>query len=125
MKVLHANSRSHIAAATQKLLDQLRWKIFPHSPYSPDLAPSNYHLFLMVKEFLAENVSKVMRRWRIQRPSSLMHLWEKSGSYFRWLMLLNDVTEEEPVFGSLISFQNYPTTPRSFSTRQLLQRIDR
>jgi hypothetical protein len=26
-------------------IQELNWEILPHSPYSPDLAPSDYHLF--------------------------------------------------------------------------------
>ncbi|GBM09283.1 hypothetical protein AVEN_129823-1, partial [Araneus ventricosus] len=50
--LLHDNARPHTAAATQELLDQFGWEIFGHPPYSPDLAPSDFHLFLKLKEFL-------------------------------------------------------------------------
>ncbi|GBM52049.1 Histone-lysine N-methyltransferase SETMAR [Araneus ventricosus] len=50
--LLHDNPRPHTAAATQELLDQFGWEIFDHPPYSPDLAPSDFHLFLKLKEFL-------------------------------------------------------------------------
>ncbi|GBL96194.1 hypothetical protein AVEN_118740-1 [Araneus ventricosus] len=50
--LLHDNSRPHTAASTQELLDQFGQKIFDHPPYSPDLAPSDFHLFLKLKEFL-------------------------------------------------------------------------
>ena len=36
--------------ATQELLRHFRWEILEHPPYSPDLAPSDYHLFLALKE---------------------------------------------------------------------------
>jgi hypothetical protein len=29
------------------------WEIFDHPPYSPDLAPSDYHLFTKMKAWLA------------------------------------------------------------------------
>ena len=32
--------------------DNLHWNIIPHAPYSPDIAPSDYHLFLSLKDFL-------------------------------------------------------------------------
>jgi histone-lysine N-methyltransferase SETMAR len=35
------------------LLEQLQWKVFEHPPYSPDLAFSDFHLFLLLKRFLA------------------------------------------------------------------------
>ena len=34
------------------LRDEFHWDTFDHPPYSPDLAPSNFHLFLKMKEHL-------------------------------------------------------------------------
>jgi hypothetical protein len=34
------------------LLEKFGWEVFDHPPYSPDLAPSDYHLFPKLKEFL-------------------------------------------------------------------------
>ncbi|GBN61392.1 hypothetical protein AVEN_227055-1 [Araneus ventricosus] len=50
--LLNDNARPHTAAATQELLNQFGWEIFDRPPYSPDLAPINFHLFLKLKEFL-------------------------------------------------------------------------
>jgi hypothetical protein len=33
--------------------EQFNWENFEHPSYSPDLAPSDYHLFLHLKKFLA------------------------------------------------------------------------
>jgi histone-lysine N-methyltransferase SETMAR len=30
---------------TKEAIQELVWEILPHPPYSPDLAPSDYHLF--------------------------------------------------------------------------------
>jgi hypothetical protein len=35
------------------MIEQLQWEVFEHPPYSPDLAPSDFHLFLRLKRFLA------------------------------------------------------------------------
>ncbi|GBM69498.1 Histone-lysine N-methyltransferase SETMAR [Araneus ventricosus] len=50
--LVHNNACPHTAAATQELLDQFRWEIFDHPPYSPDLAPSDFYLPLKLKEFM-------------------------------------------------------------------------
>ncbi|GBO35272.1 Histone-lysine N-methyltransferase SETMAR [Araneus ventricosus] len=53
--LFHDNACPHSAAPNQELLDQFGWEIFDHPPYSPDLAPSDFHLFLKLKEFLGVN----------------------------------------------------------------------
>lgn len=50
---LHDNARPHTANRTRAVLDVLKWEVFPHPPYSPDLAPSDYHLFPAMKTWLA------------------------------------------------------------------------
>jgi len=42
---LHGNAPAHRALATQKKLAYLGFQYLDHPPYSPDLAPSDYHLF--------------------------------------------------------------------------------
>jgi histone-lysine N-methyltransferase SETMAR len=51
--LLHDNARPHTAARTKALLQQFNWEIFEHPPYSPGLAPSDYHLFTKMKVWLA------------------------------------------------------------------------
>jgi hypothetical protein len=34
------------------LLEHFNWELFDHPPYSPDLTPSNYHLFTYAKKWL-------------------------------------------------------------------------
>ena len=50
---LHNNTRPHTAARTNAFIKLFKWEIFDHLPYSPDLAPSNYHLFTKMKVWLA------------------------------------------------------------------------
>jgi histone-lysine N-methyltransferase SETMAR len=50
--MLHDNGRPHTAAATRDLIATFGWKQFDHPPYSPDLAPSDFHVFLKLKTFL-------------------------------------------------------------------------
>lgn len=39
------NARPHTSLVTRNKLLSLGWDLLPHPPYSPDLAPSDYHLF--------------------------------------------------------------------------------
>ena len=50
--MIHDNARPHTAASTQNLITTFGWEQFDHPPYSPDLAPSDFHLFLHLKSFL-------------------------------------------------------------------------
>jgi len=47
---LHDNVPAHRAIATKKKLVCLGFQCLDHSPYSPDLAPSDYHLFPGLKK---------------------------------------------------------------------------
>ena len=51
--MIHDNARPHTAAATQNVITTFGWEQFDHPPYSPDLAPSDFHLFPHLKSFLA------------------------------------------------------------------------
>uniref|UniRef100_A0A8R1HL54 Histone-lysine N-methyltransferase SETMAR n=2 Tax=Caenorhabditis japonica TaxID=281687 RepID=A0A8R1HL54_CAEJA len=52
--LLHDNARPHVAKATQEKLQELNWDMVSHPPYSPGIAPSDYHLFRPLKLFLKE-----------------------------------------------------------------------
>ena len=45
----HDNARPHTARLTLEKIEKMGWEVLPHPPYSPDLAPSDYHLFGFVK----------------------------------------------------------------------------
>jgi histone-lysine N-methyltransferase SETMAR len=48
----HDNARPHTARATQERTQELQWELLAHLPYSPDLAPSDFHLFGPLKNHL-------------------------------------------------------------------------
>jgi transposase len=49
---LQDNARHHTAALTMATLLKLKWDVLPHPTYSPDLTPSDYHLFGPMKKVL-------------------------------------------------------------------------
>jgi len=45
----------HIVRRRSKTyLETLKWEVLPHPPYSPDIAPSDYHLFRSMTHGLSE-----------------------------------------------------------------------
>jgi histone-lysine N-methyltransferase SETMAR len=51
---LHDNARPHIAKSTREKLLELGWVTVPHPSYSPDLAPTDYHLYRSLSNYLRE-----------------------------------------------------------------------
>ena len=72
--LLHDNARPHASIKTREAITSFGWITVSHSPYSPDLAPSDYHLFGAMEEKLRgkhyvndEEVKTAARNWlRIQ-----------------------------------------------------------
>jgi len=58
--LLHDNAHPHTAAHTLETLKQLKWEAMEHPPYSPDVAPSDLHVFRPLKEVLGEEDFHVM-----------------------------------------------------------------
>jgi hypothetical protein len=55
---------------------KLKWDVLPHPPYSPDLAPSDYHLFGPMKGFLGgkrfwnNDVIAAVQSWLHEQPKT-------------------------------------------------------
>jgi hypothetical protein len=52
--LLHDNALLHVStvARTRALLEHFNWELFVHPPYSPNLAPNDYHLFAYLNKWL-------------------------------------------------------------------------
>ena len=42
----HDKARPHVAKPVKTYLETLKWEVLPHPPYSPDIAPSDYYMYL-------------------------------------------------------------------------------
>jgi histone-lysine N-methyltransferase SETMAR len=54
VRLLHDNARPHVAKKTRQKLEKFRWHVLPHPAYSPDLNPTDYHLFSELARHLKE-----------------------------------------------------------------------
>ncbi|KAG5305955.1 MOS1T transposase, partial [Pseudoatta argentina] len=100
--LLHDNARPHVAKPVKTYLETLKWEVLPHPPYSPDIAPSNFHLFRSMAQGLADRrfhsyevAQKWIDSWRASKDMSffrrgihvLPERWEKvvssDGQYFK------------------------------------------
>ncbi|GFW65557.1 mariner Mos1 transposase [Trichonephila clavipes] len=50
----HDNAQPHIAKVDKETLEMLQRNDLDHPPYSPDIAPSDYHLFQSMRRGLAQ-----------------------------------------------------------------------
>jgi histone-lysine N-methyltransferase SETMAR len=76
--MLHGNAHIHTATTTQDLIATFGWEQFDHPPYSPDLASSDFHVFLHLKTFLGgwqfhndEEVKDAIKTWFASQVASL------------------------------------------------------
>ncbi|GFU71485.1 histone-lysine N-methyltransferase SETMAR [Trichonephila clavipes] len=79
--LLHANAKPHSAINTQNLIRSFGWEQIDHPPYSPDLAPSDFHLFRYLKEFLggkrfdtADEVKEEVQDWLSSQAADVYDL---------------------------------------------------
>ena len=49
--LLQDNNPAHTSQVAKTAATECRFEIFPHSPYSPDIAPSDFFLFPKLKSY--------------------------------------------------------------------------
>jgi len=59
----HDNIRPHISWKNVEHIASLGWTVLPHSLYSSDLVPSNFHLFRLMKGGMCGNILLAQQLW--------------------------------------------------------------
>jgi len=62
---LHDNTPSYTAKPVRDTLEALSWEVLPHAAYSPDLAPSDYHLFALFVRWVTHLLSSALVRTKM------------------------------------------------------------
>jgi hypothetical protein len=82
MLIQHDNARPHTSLRTQEAIAKFGWAVLPHSPQSPDLSPSYFHLFGPLKDALRgtrfeddKSVIRAVRTWLREQETS----WYRAG----------------------------------------------
>lgn len=64
--LLHDNAPAHTEKRVKETIAALKWEVLAHPPYSPDLAPSDYHLFSSMSSSLKDQHFKTyqdVKKW--------------------------------------------------------------
>ena len=99
--LLHDNARPHTANTIKGLMQNFKWEVLGHPPYSPDLSPCDYAIFGPLKKALRgkrftsdDDVKQYVRNWFRTQPREfyetaihrLVTQWDKcinsQGQYF-------------------------------------------
>ena len=92
MLLHHENAPAHTSAVAMATIRESKFELLSHPPYSPDLVPSDYHMFRSLKNSLRtqrfgcdEEVVHVIndcfkvqeKKFFVDGVNSLVHRWEK------------------------------------------------
>ena len=77
----HDNARPHCPRRTLEKINSLGWEVLPHPPYSPDIAPSDFHLFRSLQHFLSgiffsnlDDIQNAISGYFAQKPADFYRL---------------------------------------------------
>lgn len=89
---LQDNARPHVARQTQIKLQQMGWEILEHPPYSPDISPTDFHLFRSLEHWIRGK--KFANREEIETSLSDFFASKERSWYRRGIMLLEERWEK-------------------------------
>jgi len=101
--LLHDNAPVHMSAKFQAAIRQCGFQQLHHPPYSPDLAPSDYFLFRVMKKFLRgepfssdEEVKEAVTTWFEEQSKDFFSRGIKSlhQKWAKCIELLGDYIEK-------------------------------
>ena len=86
--LLQDNARPHVATVTLQRLNKLGYEILLHLPYSPDLSPTDYHVFKHINYLL--NQKYFTLKDAAKKPSRISEFYEIGIEKFvsRWESVL-------------------------------------
>jgi histone-lysine N-methyltransferase SETMAR len=84
MLLQHDSARPHTSLRTREHITKMGWTVLPHPPYSPYLAPSDFHLSGSLKDALHgthfeddNSVIEAVRKWLRRQDKS----WYRQGMH--------------------------------------------
>ncbi|GFW97357.1 histone-lysine N-methyltransferase SETMAR [Trichonephila clavipes] len=77
----HDNARPHCARKTLKKMNRLGWEVLPNTPYSLDIAPTDFHFFRSMQHFLTnkkfqnlDDMKTAISRYSTEKPIDMVSI---------------------------------------------------
>ena len=71
----HDNAIPHVPKIVKDKIDKFGWELIPHQSYSPNLAPSDYHLFRSLSNYMRgrkfkdeDNLKSYLQNFFVSKP---------------------------------------------------------